>query len=181
MRQPIAEEAYVLGRAYEVMPIPMDPAACVEVAAGPITFVVESRRLTAEAINANAAERGRPDQSYDVGIDDGGACVHVLGTANRLEHLRFDCFDNEPHYHYIRNDEQANVVVRLDNIAEGDAHRWTLERLRTRLPQMLEHAGAGELAEQARHADLSAAIDAVAELLRQAAAPLPPAAPVGTD
>lgn len=163
--QPSGVEAYFLGRSFDIMPIPMAPAACVEVAAGPITFVVESRKLSDEDINRNAVSRGRPDQTNDTGIDDGGACVHVLGTADRLEHLRFDCFDNEPHYHYIRNADQTNVVVRFDNFAEGDPLLWTLERIRTRLPEMLEHAGATKLASQAREYDLSEAIDDVEALL----------------
>ncbi|GAA0962579.1 DUF7700 domain-containing protein [Actinocorallia libanotica] len=166
--QPSGIEAYVLGRSYDVMPIPMDPEACVEVPAGPITFVVEARVLTDEAINQNAVERGRPDATYDTGIHDGGASVHVVETATGLEHLRFDCFDNEPHYHYIRNDEQANVLVRFDDFAEGDPHRWTVERLRHRLPHMLEYAGASELAEQVRGADLEAAVAQVEQLLLRA-------------
>lgn len=165
---PSGVEAYFLGRSFDIMPIPMDPAACVEVTAGPITFVVESRRLSDEDINKNAVSRGRPDQTYDTGIEDGGVCVHVLGTADRLEHLRFDCFDNEPHYHYIRNVDQSNVVVRFDNFAEGDPLLWTLEKIRRRLPEMLEYAGAVDLASQTRDYDLSEAIDDVESLLLRA-------------
>lgn len=162
-------EAYMLGRSFDVMPIPMDPEMCVEIPAGPVTFIVESRVLTDEAINDNAIGRGRPDQTFDTGLNDGGASVHVLGASDRLEHLRFDCFDNEPHYHYIHNAEQTNVVVRFDNFAEADPHAWTLERLRERLPQMLDRAGAVELAEQVRRSDLSAAIGEVERLLLKAA------------
>ncbi|MGO4200524.1 hypothetical protein AB4Z09_01960 [Rhodococcus sp. TAF43] len=162
---PSGIEAYRLGRSFDVMPIPMDLEHCVEVPAGPLTFVVESRRLTDEAINSNARDRGRPDATYDSGIDDGGACVHVLGTADRLERLRFDCFDNEPHYHYIHQSEQVNVVVRFDQFAEGDPREWTLERLRSRLPHMLEHLGSVGLADEVRAVDLSPAVDEVARLL----------------
>ena len=81
--------------------------------------------------------------------------IHVLGAADRLEHLRFDCFEHEPHYHYIRNAEQANVVVRIDTFAEGDPTAWSLRCLRERLPEMLAHADATELAEQVRAAGRS--------------------------
>lgn len=162
---PSGIEAYQLGRTYEVMPIPMVPEHCVEIPAGPVTFVVESRNLSDEAINTNALERGRPDQTFDTGIDDGGACVHVVGTADGLEWLRFDCFDNEPHYHYVRNHEQSNQVVRFDQFAEGDPEEWTLQRLRGQLPQMLRYAGAEELADEVAGADLSAAVDEVAAML----------------
>lgn len=160
-------EAYQLGRSFEVMPIPMDPGFCIEVPAGPVTFVVESRRLSDEAINTNALDRGRPDQTYDSGIDDGGACVHVCDSADGLEWLRFDCFDNEPHYHYVRNTEQCNVVVRFDQFAEGDPEAWTLDRLRSRLPAMLRYAGAEGLADATDSAELGAAVDRVAEILQR--------------
>jgi len=165
---PSGLEAYVLGRAYPVMPIPMVPEACVDVPAGPVTFVVEGRRLTDEAILGNAIERGGlEDIEQPEGVDDGGMTVHVLGTDDRLEHLRFDCFEHEPHYHYIRNTEQANVVVRIDTFAEGDPTAWSLRCLRERLPEMLGHAGATDLAEQVRSApgEVATGIDRVAELL----------------
>lgn len=163
--KPSGIDAYVLGRSYDVMPIPMDPEFCVEVPAGPLTFVVESRRLTDDAINTNALDRGRPDATYDTGIEDGGACVHVLSAADGLEHLRFDCFDNEPHYHYIDNVVQANVVVRFDQFAEGDPQEWTLGRLRDRLPHMLDHLGLTELAAAVRAEDLEPAVAEVERLL----------------
>ena len=158
-------EAYQLGRSYDVMPIPMDPAFCVEVSAGPLVFVVESRRLSDEAINVNALERDHPDQTYDTGIDDGGACVHVLGAEDSLEWLRFDCFDLEPHYHYVRNEAQSNQVVRFDQFAEGDPQVWTLQRLRSNLPAMLRYAGAEQLADQVTGSDLTVAVDEVAAIL----------------
>lgn len=162
---PSGIEAYQLGRSYDVMPIAMIPEHCVEVPAGPLTFVVESRNLSDEAINLNAVDRGRPDQTYDSGIDDAGACVHVLGAADDLEWLRFDCFDNEPHYHYVRNDSQSNQVIRFDQFAEGDPEEWTLQRLRSNLPAMLRYAGAEALADEVAATDLSGYVDQVAALL----------------
>ncbi|MET3641491.1 hypothetical protein ABIC73_003084 [Prescottella equi] len=162
---PSGIEAYRLGRSFDVMPIPMDPAHCVDVPAGPLIFVVESRHLTDEAISSNAVERGRPDATYDSGIDDEGACVHVLSAGDRSEHLRFDCFDNEPHYHYIRQADQQNVVVRFDQFAEGDARDWTLGRLRSRLPHMLGFLGLTELADAVQATDLEPAVAEVERLL----------------
>jgi hypothetical protein len=135
--------------------------------------VVEARRLTDQAIADSAEEQGRPG-GFEApgGVDDGGMTLHVLGTADGLEHLRFDCFEKEPHYHYIHQDDLSNVVVRFDDIAEGDPVRWTLERVRNRLPEMLEHAGAGELAAAARAATpqiLEASVE-VEKLLQRASA-----------
>lgn len=170
--QPSGLEAYKLGRSYDVMPIAMEPEACRPVPAGPITFVVEGRHLTDEAIISSADEQGRRDRiDQPSGVDDGGASLHVLGAADGLEHLRFDCFDKEPHYHYIRNADQANVVVRIDTFAEGDPKTWVLDRMRTRLPEMLEHAGAVELAAQARQSApaIDAALGEVERLMDAAA------------
>ncbi len=144
-------DAYRLGREYSVMPIPMIPAHCVDVDAGPITFVVEARQLRPEDVIDHAAALGKLDAIDDVsGVDDGGISVHVVDPATGAEHLRFDCFEHEPHYHYIQNETQSNTVVRLDDVAEGDPHKWMLRTLRRRLPEMLAHAGTTELAEQVR-------------------------------
>jgi hypothetical protein len=165
-------EAYVVGREYDVMPIAMVPEHCVPVAAGPVTFVVESRHLTDEIINHNARSQGRPDGVLDLVVDDGGASLHVLATSDGVEHLRFDCFELEPHYHYIRNDQQTNVVVAIDVHAEGDPLRMALRCVRERLPEMLEFAGAHELASALRSdpAVVLDAVPAVEDLLVQAAA-----------
>ena len=92
------------------------------------------------------------------------------GTVDGLEHLRFDCFENEPHYHYVRNADGGNLICRIDQHAEGDPIDWTLNRLRERLPEMLEFAGVPELAAQTRadHEKVLAVIDEVAELLGKA-------------
>jgi hypothetical protein len=161
-------EAYRLGRTYAMLPIAMVPEACRHVPAGPVTFVVEGRRLTDEAILGSAVAQGTTDVvEGPTGVDDGGMTVHVLGAADRLEHLRFDCFDQQPHYHYIDNVTGSNTVVRIDTHAEGDPTAWSLARLRERLPEMLAHAGVPDLAEQVRAAPAAVArgIDQVERLL----------------
>ncbi|WCO67830.1 hypothetical protein PO878_03715 [Iamia majanohamensis] len=161
-------EAYRLGRTYAVMPIPMDDSACRAVAAGPVTFLVEDRHLDDEAIVASAEAQGRREEIDEPsGVDDGGPSLHVVGTADGREHLRFDCFDQHPHYHYIRVERRENVVVRIDTHAEGDPRTWALDRVRRRLPEMLEHAGATGLADAVRASasEVAAAVDYVADLM----------------
>ena len=68
----------------------------------------------------------------------------VEGTPVQL--LRFDCFVEDPHYHYVSWGERFNHMLHLDPVADGDPLLWALERIRTRLPQMLERAGAAALA-----------------------------------
>ena len=160
-------EAYVVGRSYDVMPIPMVEEHCVEVTAGVVTFVVESRHLTDEIINHNARSQGRPDGVLDLVVDDGGPSLHVLGSDDRREHLRFDCFEHEPHYHYVRHHDGTNLVVAVDVHALGDPLGFTMTAVRHRLPEMLEFAGAVELAGAVRTspAPVIEALDRVEELL----------------
>lgn len=161
-------EAYRLGRTYEVMPIPIDPAYSVEVVAGPLTFIVESRWLTPERVIDHAAREGRLDAIDDVaGLDDEGPSLHVMGTATGLEYLRFDCFRNEPHYHYLHHHNSSNTVVRLDDVAVGHPVPWTVRTIRHRMADMLLHSGVPELADEVRRSwmQIEPAIDEVERLL----------------
>ena len=60
--------------------------------------------------------------------------------------MRFDCFDQAPHYHYAPLEKNERRF--LDKTTAGNPLGWTLRQLRTRLPEMLEHAGYGEVASQ---------------------------------
>lgn len=142
---------YHLGSEYPVMPVAPIPEHCLSVPAGAVTLVVEARDLALDLEH----DRDQPSE-----FDDFGASLHVLGAVDGVERLRFDCFDKEPHYHYIRPDDRTNVIVRLDDIAEGDPIEWTVARLEHRLPEMLEHARARELAEAVR-ADLPSLLGAL--------------------
>ena len=65
------------------------------------------------------------------------------------EYLRFDVFDDEPHYHYIHrtvDDTVVNNVIDFDTVAHGDMLAWTLRLLHTRLPEMLRAAGGDRVA-----------------------------------
>ena len=134
------------GHVYDIMPIPPVPEHCHEIPAGPILFVLESRLLNADVVDPAIVDGPV--------IEDGGTSLHVCGAADGLEHLRFDCFEKAPHYHYVRNAEQLNQVLQIDDVAI-DPVDWTLMCVRTRLPEMLDYAGAGELAEAVR-ADMAA-------------------------
>lgn len=141
---------YQRGFFYDVMPIPPVDDACIPIDAGPLRLVVESRRLTNELLldALPGAARNLPEGAV---LDDGGPTVHVFGMSDGLEHLRFDCFENEPHYHYIMHARSGNLVCRIDDVAVGDPVAWTIERLRHHLTDMLDFCGARELAAAARH------------------------------
>jgi len=148
--------------------IPPDRQQCVSRAAGPLRFEVEVRHLDDRAV---ATSRGEEMSSNSKQIfDDYGATLHVFGATDGIEHLRFDCFAKKPHYHYAQESGNVNLVCRLDQYAEGDPVEWTIDRLRCRLPEMLEHCRAFDLAQLVRDRsnEILAVIDEVAELLREA-------------
>ena len=159
------ESPYRRGNRYDVLPIPMVPEHCHPVDAGAVQLIVESRALTNAILDETYAGIDMPHT--DVAFDDHGASLHVCGTDDGLEHIRFDCFEHEPHYHYIEHDKGANVIVRIDEVAVGDPVEFTLRCVRERLPEMLENAGQPDLAARAR-ADMPrvlAALDAVGDLM----------------
>jgi hypothetical protein len=151
---------------YSVMPIPPVEAHTSWFEAGPIRIGVEYRRLTdavaaaAQLEAASGAERGQT-----LGLDDRGVALHVCAQQDGewREFLRFDCFAEDPHYHYVSWRARANEMIHLDPVADGDPLVWALERIRARLPQMLERAGAAELAARIDLAALEAALPRVTQ------------------
>jgi len=130
---------------------------------------VESRRLTNEILDdtyQGAVEPGIP-------FDDFGATLHVCGTADGLEYLRFDCFEHEPHYHYIEPAAGANTVVRIDELAVGDPIEFSLACVEHHLPGMLRNCGAATLADEVAGGpgQVVAAVATVRELMTKARRP----------
>ncbi len=151
---------------YSVMPIPPVGAQTEYVEAGALTFGIEYRLLT-DAISAASklAKASGADRGSQRELDDRGVAIHVYGVQDgeRLEFLRFDCFDEDPHYHYVSWRERSNEMLHLDPIADGDPLAWALERIRTRLPQMLTRAGAPDVAAEIDQAAIDEALPRIAE------------------
>jgi len=132
---------------YTIMPIAPVEEQTRYFEAGAIAIGVEYRLLN-DAIAAKHVDSEAPEMDGTAGLDDCGVSLHVFAThsdGQRLEHLRFDCFDEDPHYHYVDWKGQSNDMVHMDAIADGDPLAWALDRIRTRLPQMLERAGAADI------------------------------------
>jgi hypothetical protein len=157
---------YRRGNRYDQLPIPMVTEHCIPVDAGAVQLVVESRRLTNEILAATY--HGAVNAEID--FDDFGASLHVCSTADGLEHLRFDCFENEPHYHYIEPAAGANTVVRIDELAVGDPIEFSLTCVERHLPDMLRHCGPAGLADEVagQQDRVHAAVAEVRELMRKA-------------
>jgi hypothetical protein len=151
---------------YDLMPIPPVEEHTEYVDAGAVRFGIEYRLLDDAIAAANASETASGGDSADTAtFDDRGVSIHVFGVDRDevLEYLRFDCFDEDPHYHYVSWKERSNEMLHIDPVADGDPLRWALERLRTRLPQMLERAGAGHIAARLDPCQVERALPRVAE------------------
>lgn len=151
---------------YSVMPIPPIEAHVTWFDAGAIRIGVEYRLLNdaiAAAADLPAADGDERGQTTD--LDDRGVSLHVFGTQDgeQREFLRFDCFEEDPHYHYVSVRETSNVVAHLDPAANGDPLTWSLEAIRTRLPQMLCRAGAEDVAAQVEPAAVEEVLPRVTE------------------
>jgi hypothetical protein len=159
------DSPYRRGNRYDVLPIPMVTEHCRPVHAGAVDLVVESRRLTDRILDEAYAPGEIPVP--DVSFDDHGPSLHVCGAADGLEHLRFDCFDHEPHYHYVEQQARANVVVRIDEIAVGDPIDFSLRCIEAHLAGMLRNAGAAQLADEVsiRMDEVLAALPKVREMM----------------
>lgn len=81
-------------------------------------------------------------------MEDQGVGIQVLSDVDGEEHevLRFDCFDQKPHYHY--GPSKKNERLYLDKTTAGNPLGWSLSQLRTRLPEMVRRAGYDDLADQ---------------------------------
>ena len=97
-----------------------------KIEAGAVTFALQYRALM-------------PDQ---------GVSIQVVGCVDGKEQeiLRFDCFDQRPHYHY--DPEDKNERYDLDKTTAGNPISWTMKQLRTRLPEMLNKAGYESVAQK---------------------------------
>lgn len=132
----------------DMMPIPPIPEHTEYVEAGPLTFGIEYRNLDAEVMAENYAF-AQKERYAD--LQDAGVSIHVCETppkagARPIEHLRFDCFMEDPHYHYVTERERSNEIWDLDPITHGDPVAFALRQIEENLPAMLVKAGAAELA-----------------------------------
>jgi hypothetical protein len=86
--------------------------------------------------------------------------VHVFATEGLAEYLRFDCFNDEPHYHYIVPGK-GNMLVHFDRVANGPMLDWVIRTLQGRLPEMLTQLGAEKIAVALQPKELLRALDEV--------------------
>ena len=139
------------GKTYDVPPMAPDPASTDYFEVGPLRIGIEYRRLDPATIEAHyqgdAAHLAEiREHSPDGGFSDEGVSIHVESLEDAHEYLRFDAFADDPHYHYVDRAAGTNTIVEYDAVAHGEMLPWVLGCLATRLPRMLERAGAAQLA-----------------------------------
>jgi hypothetical protein len=103
---------------------------------------------------------------YRALMPDQGVSLQVASCAGgeEKELLRFDCFDQRPHYHY--DPEDKNLHYDMDKTTAGNPVGWTLQQLRTRLPEMLKKAGFEEIANNLDCPRVLSTLDQVEEAAR---------------
>jgi hypothetical protein len=163
-----------VGQTYAIEPIAPVEEATTRFRAGSVTIGLELRQLDADIVGE--FYEGRADEENVMAevarrgfAVDGGLSIHVFGSEDGREYLRFDCFETTPHYHYVLPDEDHQVVNEIDVAALGDPFAWSIATLRTRLDAMLRDGGAADLADRLDQESLAKALDGVVALAKGAA------------
>ncbi len=163
----------MIGKVYGIPPQPPVPEQTVYLEAGALRIGIEYRDVDPESLQATyAGDEAQLTEletaSPEGGFSDEGVSIHVCDAEDGHEYLRFDVFDDEPHYHYIHRTPDGapavNNVIEFDAVAHGDMLAWTIERLRTRLAAMLEAAGGAHLVDRLDMNVVGPAIDEVQQL-----------------
>jgi hypothetical protein len=169
----------VIGEVYNMPPQPPVPEHTRQIPAGVVTFGVEYRDVDPESLVATYADNPAhlaelAERSPEGGFSDEGISIHVCATDGGHEYVRFDVFDDDPHYHYVHNtaagEAVINHVIGFDVVAHGDMLDWAIDRLRVRLPAMLTEAGGTDVAAALDPVTVAAAVDEVEVLARRARA-----------
>src|SRR5919109_1275381 len=97
---------------------------------------------------------------------DRGQSLQFLGEVDgkRVQLLRFDCFENQPHFHY--DPEGKNNQLRMDKTKVSDPIAWSMDYLRGNVASLVRIAGYSALADRLDEAALTAALPTVEKALR---------------
>ncbi len=141
-----------------------------EFPAGAVKFGVEYRDISGYKIpDFWEAEKGAQ-------FADAGVTLHVFDADSGVEHIRIDCFSDDPHYHYSCQDTEEYLVVRYDAPANGDDMLgWALNCFRGRLgPMLASSRGGKELADKVDDTLVADALDRVEDAARRIQKSPPP-------
>lgn len=107
---------------------------------------------------------------------DRGPSLRIYGDVDGkpVQLLRFDCFENQPHFHY--DPEGKNNQLRMDKANVSDPIAWTMDYLRGNVASLIRIAGYNTVAEQVDEGMIAAALPTVEKALRDSV-PAPMARP----
>ena len=98
---------------------------------------------------------------------DRGPAVRVYGDVDGrpTQLLRFDCFENDPHYHYAPDSRDDHRKLNPQEVPDPLA--WTLAQLSGNLVSMIRTAGYEAVADRVDQAAVADAIPRVEAALRE--------------
>lgn len=141
---------------FAVLPVPAFPEHTVMIPAGSVTFGVEYRHLDEAMILAmyGPEARAKFDNKRPAGmgaiVEEDGLAIHVFESASGHEALRFDCFDDAPHFHLLHPPTPRNRIWNHPSAEGVPLLEWALATMRRDLRRLIDEAG---------FADAAAAID----------------------
>ena len=100
---------------------------------------------------------------------DRGPSLQVLGEVDgkRVQLLRFDCFEHEPHFHYDPTGKNNRIFMNTTRVSDPIA--WSMDYLRGNFASLIRIAGYGKLADQLDEAALTATLPGLEKALRESA------------
>ena len=103
---------------------------------------------------------------YSKTTTDRGPSLRIYGDVEgkSVQLLRFDCFDNQPHFHY--DPEGKNNQLRMDKTRVTDPIAWSMDYLRGNITSLVRIAGYSALADQLDEGQLCATLPTVEKALR---------------
>jgi predicted DNA-binding ribbon-helix-helix protein len=106
---------------------------------------------------------------YRQASTDRGPSLQILGDVDgeSVQLLRFDCFENEPHFHYDPNGKNNRIF--LNTVKVSDPIDWTMDYLRGNITSLVRIAGYDGLADRLDETALTAVLPGVEKALRDCA------------
>jgi hypothetical protein len=97
---------------------------------------------------------------------DRGPSLQICGDVDGqpVQLLRFDCFENEPHFHYDPDGKDNRIFLNKARVSDPVA--WTIDYLCGNITSLVRIAGYGKLADQLDEAALMAALPGVEKSMR---------------
>jgi len=104
--------------------------------------------------------------AYRTTGNDRGPSLQVLGDVDgqRVQLLRFDCFDHEPHFHY--DPDGKNNRIFLNPTRALDPITWSMDYLRGNFASLVRIAGYGSVADRLDEVALAGILPGVEKALR---------------